>query len=185
MTAADALSLPYGAHETWVGDWRVTPVVDGFEREDPARYYALHENAPRPGNAAGDWLPHQDLLGSDGMLESVYGGFLLRRGEQVVLVDAGVGPGRIGPYGRYNKVITGGEMMRQLAGIGVAPAEVTDLVFTHLHPDHIGWAVEDDGQLFPNATARCHVLDWEYFAGRTSYRWGPRLSALEPRPPAV
>ena len=36
-----------------------------------------------------------------------------------------------------------GTMLASLVAAGVEPAEVTDVVFTHLHFDHIGWASAD------------------------------------------
>jgi glyoxylase-like metal-dependent hydrolase (beta-lactamase superfamily II) len=56
-----------------------------------------------------------------------------------------------------------GELPRSLAAIGVRPDEVTDLVFTHLHFDHIGWASADGAPFFPNATIWCASADLEHF----------------------
>jgi glyoxylase-like metal-dependent hydrolase (beta-lactamase superfamily II) len=42
---------------------------------------------------------------------------------------------------------------------------VTDVVFTHLHFDHIGWASIGREAYFPNATYRCARPDVEYFLG--------------------
>lgn len=56
-----------------------------------------------------------------------------------------------------------GELPRSLDALGVRPDEVTDLVFTHLHFDHIGWASADGVPFFPNATIRCASADLEHF----------------------
>jgi glyoxylase-like metal-dependent hydrolase (beta-lactamase superfamily II) len=50
-----------------------------------------------------------------------------------------------------------------LQAIGVAPEDVTDVVLTHLHYDHIGWASAGGAAFFPNATIRCAAADAEYF----------------------
>ena len=43
------------------------------------------------GGDEADWEPHQDLL-DDGMLEFVFGGFLVRgAGDRVMIVDGGIG----------------------------------------------------------------------------------------------
>ena len=47
----------------------------------------------------------------------------------------------------------------------MTPAEVTDVLFTHLHFDHIGWASVDGVPTFPNATYRCDRRDWDHFVG--------------------
>jgi glyoxylase-like metal-dependent hydrolase (beta-lactamase superfamily II) len=59
------------------------------------------------------------------------GGYLLRAGDRVVLIDAG-----LGEY--EDEQWHGGQFLDSLRGLGVAPAEVTDVVFTHLHWDHFG-----------------------------------------------
>jgi glyoxylase-like metal-dependent hydrolase (beta-lactamase superfamily II) len=98
---------------------------------------------------------HRRFLGADGQLEIELGGYLVRSRERVMLVDAGVGPDGA----------VGGELLDSLRVHGVEPADVTDVVFTHLHYDHIGWATVSDAAVFTNATYRCHRLDWEHFVG--------------------
>ena len=43
------------------------------------------------------------------------------------------------------------------------PDDITDLVFTHLHFDHIGWASAEGAPFFPNATIRYASADLEHF----------------------
>ena len=59
--------------------------------------------------------------------------------------------------------LVGGAMMDNMAALGVTPAEITDVIFTHLHIDHIGWATQQGATTFPNATYRCSQADWEHF----------------------
>ena len=158
---------PITVDDEWtmsIGDLDVWPVFDGLAREDPtALYRVTHGEETAKGFAVADWLPHRDLLNSSGLIEHAYGGFLVRSGDRVVLIDAGVGPGQIGPYGPANRVIRGGALLYSLALLGVALRDITDVILTHLHPDHYGWATAEGGSLFPNATIRCHALDWEHF----------------------
>jgi glyoxylase-like metal-dependent hydrolase (beta-lactamase superfamily II) len=56
-----------------------------------------------------------------------------------------------------------GRLPASLETLGVHPGDVTDLVFTHLHFDHIGWASIDGTPFFPNATIRCATADLSYF----------------------
>jgi len=59
---------------------------------------------------------------------------LLRYENKTVLFDAGSGA---------SFMPTAGEIVDNLNAIGVAPDEVTHVVFTHAHPDHI-WGILDD-----------------------------------------
>jgi glyoxylase-like metal-dependent hydrolase (beta-lactamase superfamily II) len=125
-----------------VGDLRIDAVIDGVGRFVPTQTF--RDTTPE------QWAAHQDLLDSDGLLGFSMGGFLIRDGSRTVLVDLGVGRRRM-------MGIQGGAFLSGLAALGVAPADVTDVLFTHLHTDHIGWAV------FPAATYRCARADWDHF----------------------
>jgi len=59
---------------------------------------------------------------------------LLRDGSRTVLFDTGAGPAF---------QATAGELPDALDELGVAPEDVTHVVFTHGHPDHL-WGVLDD-----------------------------------------
>ncbi len=108
-----------------------------------------------------DWLQHSQFLDGDGMLPIEMGGFLVRSGDRLALVDTG-----IGPYAAPGRT---GRFMKNLTALGVQPSEITDVVLTHLHFDHLGWATDGERRLFGNATYRCHEADWEFFMGSTPY----------------
>lgn len=56
-----------------------------------------------------------------------------------------------------------GELPASLRQIGVDAADITDVILTHLHFDHIGWVSADGKPYFPNATIRCAAADLDYF----------------------
>jgi len=143
-----------------VGDIEITPVDDGMWWLPPTAMF---------GNTAEDWLPHQQFLDAEGKLPCQLGGFLLRTGERLVLVDVGAGPSQDPAFGR---------LPASLAAAGVDPAEITDVVLTHLHFDHIGWASDGERVMFPNATYRCDERDWNFFVGPDAYDESAILSML-------
>ncbi len=56
---------------------------------------------------------------------------------------------------------TFGGLLPTLELIGVAPAAITDVIFSHTHGDHLG-GTSSDGQLdFPNAQHYLPQLEWE------------------------
>lgn len=158
-----------------VGDISIEPVLDGVVRIAPSDAYRGMGASSR-GGAEADWAPHRGLLGDDGMLELALGGFLVRSGDRVVLVDTGVGEIDRGLF-------KGGAFLGALAALGVQPAEVTDVVLTHLHFDHVGWTTRHGEVVFPNATYRCDRSDWEHFVGPdpgATRKLTPLESRLEP-----
>ncbi|MGP0032493.1 MAG: MBL fold metallo-hydrolase [Acidimicrobiales bacterium] len=108
-----------------------------------------------------DWLQHSQFLDGDGMLTIDVGGFLVRSGERLALVDTGIGP--------HADPVRTGQFMQNLAALGVHPSEITDVVLTHLHFDHLGWATDGERRLFGRATYRCHEADWAFFMGATPF----------------
>ncbi len=131
-----------------IGDIRVDGVIDGEGRFDPLKTF--RSSTPQM------WADHQDLLDADGLLPFTMGAFLVRTGDTVALVDSGLGDATL-------MGITGGQMIDSLAALGVTPAEVTDVVYTHLHTDHIGWSTAAETPTFPNATHRCAAAEWQHF----------------------
>ncbi|WP_300052845.1 MBL fold metallo-hydrolase [Sulfitobacter sp.] len=110
---------------------------------------------------------------------------LLRNGERVILFDAGAGPGFMP---------SAGSLSESLDAAGVTPEAVTDVVFTHGHPDHL-WGVLDDFDdlVFPNARYHMGQVEWDYWrdpatvdtigAARAAFAVGAarRLAAIEDR----
>ncbi|MDO3702463.1 MBL fold metallo-hydrolase [Micromonospora sp. C28SCA-DRY-2] len=77
--------------------------------------------------------------------------FAIRTGDgPVTLVDAGIGPAD-SPAASWAPVP--GRLPAELAAAGIDPADVRTVVLTHLHTDHIGWAVTGSPgtPYFPNA----------------------------------
>jgi glyoxylase-like metal-dependent hydrolase (beta-lactamase superfamily II) len=130
-----------------IGDIEVTPLYDGSMAFPVERFF--------PNTSPEQWEPHRSFLTDDGKMRCDVGGFLVRTRDHLVLVDAGLGPPAPGPEF--------GLLPHNLLAAGVAPADVTDVVFTHLHFDHVGWATEHGHAVFPNATYRCHAADWDFF----------------------
>jgi glyoxylase-like metal-dependent hydrolase (beta-lactamase superfamily II) len=132
-----------------IGEYTIDPVLDGVMR--------IPATAAFPTTSESDWAPHRDLLDENGRIGLSLGGFLLRGGGRTVLVDAGLG------HFDMNGRQLGGQMLDNLAALGVKPADVTDVIFSHLHLDHVGWASDEGKPVFTNATYRCDQREWDYW----------------------
>lgn len=79
-----------------------------------------------------------------------------KKGEKLTVFDAGSGP---------NFMPSAGKLLANMSEAGLNPEDVTDVIFTHAHPDHI-WGVTDDFDelIFPNATYRIGQAEWEFWS---------------------
>jgi glyoxylase-like metal-dependent hydrolase (beta-lactamase superfamily II) len=160
-----------------VGELLIEPILDGVARIPPTEAYMMGTNVVTgTGGEADDWAPHRQFLAEDGQLEFALGGFLIRSADRVVVVDTGVGPIDRGPF-------HGGGFLDGLGAAGVTPDDVTDVLLTHLHFDHVGWATQQGAIVFPRATYRCDERDWAHFVGpdeRATRKLSPLAGRLEP-----
>ena len=137
-----------------VGSIQLSAISDGTFVARPG-YFGDH------ATAAG----HGDLFDRRGQAWLPIGCFLLRTGDRCVLVDAGRGPTAVAT-GDEDAVcrLFGGQLPAGLRALGVERDDVTDVVCTHLHADHIGWLFDLEARPhFPRATIWFGAGDWRYF----------------------
>ncbi|MDR6919901.1 MBL fold metallo-hydrolase [Chryseobacterium sp. S-02] len=78
----------------------------------------------------------------------------ITNGEKNILIDTGSGV-MLSP--------STGKLIENLRNLGISPQEITDIVFTHAHPDHIGGVIDKEGILvFQNA---------QYYISETEYNF--------------
>ena len=148
-----------------VGDLRVTALTDGVGRVTPQQLYGGRvlpgaDGATARGGDAADWAEHAQFLDAEGRLEMPLGVFVIETGSRVMLIDAGYGP-------TFPATVeNGASLLANLSAAGFATGDVTDVVLSHLHVDHIGWTAVGGDAVFPAATYRCDVRDWQHFVAR-------------------
>ena len=89
-------------------------------------------------------------------------------GERLILVDAGMGNKQSEKFFSYYHLFGDNSLEGSLNKLGYKPEQVTDVILTHLHFDHVGGALRwgADGLspelVFPNATYYCskEQFDW-------------------------
>ena len=110
-----------------MGELQICPLQDGAMRLRTAAVYPPSGVSSRTATAA----PAETLT-------MTFGGFLIRTRSRRIIVDLGAGhefelPTTLG------QVTHCGTLPGELHRAGLAREEVTDVVFSHLHHDHVGW----------------------------------------------
>ena len=97
---------------------------------------------------------------------------LIEDGNRLILVDAGIGDKQDEKFFNHFHLNGDASLEKSLANLGFHCNDITDVLITHLHFDHVGGAVKrDNGKFvltFPNA---------QYWSNRKHWDW-----ALNPNP---
>lgn len=98
---------------------------------------------------------------------------LIEQGKRKILIDTGMGRKQSEKYYSYKYLSGTEELVLNITKLGIMPEEITDVIFTHLHDDHVGGALayDEDNSLnltFPNAG---------HYVSREQYEW-----AMNPNP---
>lgn len=140
-----------GLYRYRVGDIEVTAVNDGmrsFPLPDGFVRNATREQVNAALEAA--FMPKD-------MMSIQFNPLLVNTAGKLVLIDTGNGPqgGGNAPVGR---------LMGNLGWADVKPADVSTVIISHFHADHINGLRADDGGLaFPNAEILVPEVEWKYW----------------------
>jgi glyoxylase-like metal-dependent hydrolase (beta-lactamase superfamily II) len=128
-----------------VGEWDITPLSDGFFRLDGGSMWGVV-----PANLWRKLTPPAE----DNTIQLAVRPFLLVRGEGadrlVVVLEPGIGERWEERWRGIYHMVRDDTLVSTLAACGIAPEDVTHVIGTHCHWDHIGaLVVERDGVLVP------------------------------------
>ncbi|GGA77844.1 MBL fold metallo-hydrolase [Brucella endophytica] len=130
-----------------LGDFEVTTILDGLRPGDgPYPTFGANQS-----EAAMAELMRQNFLPESKFVNG-FTPVLVNTGSDLVLFDTGFGEG-----GRANGL---GQLAATMKASGYSPDQVSLVVLTHLHGDHIGGLTEGEKPAFPNA---------RYVVGQTEY----------------
>jgi glyoxylase-like metal-dependent hydrolase (beta-lactamase superfamily II) len=134
-----------------LGDFEVTTLLDGLRPGD-GPYPAFGENQSAEAVAA---LMRENLLPSDRFVNG-FTPTLINTGTDLILFDTGLGAGA-----RANGM---GQLPSRLHASGYEPENVSVVVITHMHGDHIGGLMEEGAPTFPNARYVMGQAEFDFWA---------------------
>ena len=151
MAAAASMLLPAGLSRAWaleIGDSVLTSVSDG-NLVLPLSF--SYPDAPQDELIA---LLEKNGLPTDSLLPDCNVP-ILKTPDRLIMFDVGSGS---------NFMPSAGRLLDNMAEAGFDPADVTDVVFTHGHPDHL-WGLLDDFDeiVFPNASFHMGRAEWDFW----------------------
>ncbi|MFJ1293427.1 MBL fold metallo-hydrolase [Paracoccus yeei] len=146
------------AHTIRLGDVQVSTLLGGTgSNPDPIKTFGLNADpAEFEALSAQNFIPADRTGGS-------YTPTLLRAGDAVVLFDAGM---------------QAANTLASLAEAGVQPGDVTHVVLTHMHGDHVGGLIEGDAPVFPNAELVVPREENDYWAANPSDAYTAKVKPL-------
>ena len=154
-----------------VGEWRITALCDGAFRLDGGAMWGVV-----PANL---WR-HLTPPAEDNTIPMALRPFLLERGDVRCVIEAGVGDRWSDKLRSIYHLQYTTSLEESLAACGVSTEEVTHVVASHCHWDHIGaLVVERDGQLVPHFPNAKHFAPAEEIAN-VKHAEGARKGSYRP-----
>lgn len=129
---------PPDIHQFKVGGFQVLVVKDGARPSgNPGEIFGTDQ----PPETVGELLT-QNFLPTDQFVNS-FSPTLIDTGSHVILFDTGLG--------KAARAQGGGRLVEGLAAAGYMPEDISIVVITHMHGDHIGGIMEDGKPAFSKA----------------------------------
>jgi len=145
--AAVASPAP-GYYKYRVGDVTVTALLDGY-MGIPEGFVLGFDEATARASTAQAYRTY-----TPGMVSIPVNGYVIDTGSKVILMDAGAST-MIDP--------SMGGLPANLKAAGYSTADIDTVLFTHLHPDHVGAMLNaEGGKTFENASVMCSEIEWGF-----------------------
>ncbi len=91
---------------------------------------------------------------------------LIEQDDRKILIDTGMGSKRVDKYYQFKYLQDSNNLVDSMKAAGVTPDQITDVIITHLHDDHVGGATYYDGEelklYFANATHWVSKAQWNW-----------------------
>lgn len=133
-----------------LGDFELATVLDGgLQVPNPQSIFGTDRSKETvEAELEKNFLPKENMVIS-------FTPTVVKAGNDVVLFDTGNGAAR--------REAGAGKLLATLPSTGVKPEDVTVVVITHMHPDHIGGLMEDGNPAYPNARYVTGQVEFDFW----------------------
>lgn len=156
-----------GFYRMKLGDYEITALSDGTVKLPMSKIY---QNMAE--NEIDTYLTDRFQSGAAEVSVNAY---LVNTGERLVLVDTGTGD-LMGP--------ALGKLVSNIEASGYKPAEIDDVILTHIHADHSGGLVSGDDRVYKNAILHVNRREAEFWLkakakAKADQVLGPQIAQAE------
>jgi glyoxylase-like metal-dependent hydrolase (beta-lactamase superfamily II) len=157
----------FGVYPFQLGSQAAWVLHDGFLWGEPVQQYAIDVPDIKIADLFGPYFlnPRRIQLGMSPIL--------FRWGTELVLTDTGIGNVAGDPIGSLD---------RRLSSLGIKPEDVSVILLSHLHVDHVGGSLDRTNRKSRFARARIFISEAEIEFWRTP---SPDISELSGVPPEL
>lgn len=128
-----------------VGAFNVTTLLDGSVASDePQGIFGMNVSPEEFAQVS-----QENFIPADSF-QGYFTPVLVEAGDDKILFDTGLGRGGI---------------QTALAEIGLTPTDITHVVLTHMHPDHIGGLVQEGAEVFARASYITGQVEYDFWTG--------------------
>lgn len=136
-------------HSFRLGKLALTIVTDGHILMKPVQPNFAPDVSPDTVNKM-----LEDNFASKSAVDLGINILVIKSADKTILIDTGCGAN----FGQASGWLTG-----NLVKAGIAPEEITDVVITHAHPDHIGGISNGNKLIFPNAKVYLSRIEHDFW----------------------
>lgn len=131
--------------------------IDVIAVNDGAAIFDVLGVVPNEKKAAAVRMMAKSLVKSP--VQASVNAYVILMGERTILVDAGTGE----LFG-----VKLGKLPESLRAAGIQPESITDILVTHIHPDHTGGLVFGGKKTYPNATLHVNKKELDFWTNKST-----------------
>lgn len=142
-----------------VGNYEITSIYDGYSNLALDVYKGIE--AVRAEGIIKKEYSHISGSGEDFKLKISVNTFLINTGKELILVDTGYGD---------SAGATAGFVKKNIELAGYKAEDVDKIIFTHLHPDHVGGLIEGGKPVYPNAVIYVNEKEMDFWLNNSGFK---------------